>query len=440
MCIPESEVCAVVKVANFSLQSDVYLPEDFSKRYASPWILYPNQELAIPERRREAFNNSLDQLELCSQLGFDGVGLNQHHSSLYSLSPCPNLYAAALARSTTDTAILILGNGVASQGNPVRLAEEYAFVDVLSGGRLVAGVPVGIQMDVNYANGIVPSMSRARYAEAMDLIMQAWTRPGPFPFNGRFYKLRYVNPDPLPMQKPYPPVWCLGTESIDTWEYVAEHDYAYGYVSFFGGQLAEFALDGFWDVIEAHDRGRNPNRLAFLQIVCVSETDAAAEADYAEHVFYLFDRLLSGVPRWLQDPPGYRSERMLKNKESSTSNAQAVRFAELFQQSRDTWIAPSASVTPSQRWKGIVDSGGVIAGSPATVTERLRAMASRFNIGHLMCFMNVGSLPHEAVQKNLTLFAEGVLPNLRDLHADWDDPWWPQGARQKVLSPATAAV
>jgi alkanesulfonate monooxygenase SsuD/methylene tetrahydromethanopterin reductase-like flavin-dependent oxidoreductase (luciferase family) len=416
-----------MKFTNFSLQSDIYLPEDFSSRYPASWILYPNQEFAIPEHRQKAFNDALDQLELCSKLGFDGLGLNQHHTSLYSLSPCPNLYASVLARSTTDTAILLLGNGVAARGNPVRLAEEYAFLDCLSGGRLVAGAPVGIQMDVNHAYGIVPSITRARYSEAMDLLVQAWTRPGPFPFNGRFYKLRYVNPDPLPMQKPHPPIWCLGTESIETWDYVADHDYGYGFFSFSGVQLSGWALDHFWDTIEARGRDRNPNRLAFLQMVCISETDEAVEKEYADHIFYFFDRLQAN-PRYLSDPPGYRSERQLKSQDQK-----AVEFSELFRKSREA-LRPTSGLSRAERWKAIIDSGAVIAGSPATVTDKLRELVRRYNICHLMLYLNIGNITHEEVVKNIHLFAEGVLPNLRDVHAEWDDPWWPQGASQKVLT------
>jgi alkanesulfonate monooxygenase SsuD/methylene tetrahydromethanopterin reductase-like flavin-dependent oxidoreductase (luciferase family) len=422
-----------MKVTNFSLQSDVYLPDDFNERYLSPWILYPNHELAVPEHRRTAFNNALDQLEFSSRVGFDGVALNQHHTSLYSLSPCPNLYASALARSTTDTAILVLGNSIAARGNPVRLAEEYAFIDCLSGGRLVAGVPVGVQFDVNHAYGIVPSMTRARYNEAMDLFVKAWTRPGPFPYNGRFYKLRYVNPDPLPMQKPYPPIWCLGTESIDTWEFVAEYDYAYGFFSFLGSQVSQFALDGFWETIAKRGRDKNPNRLAFLQMICVSETDAAAEEEYADHVFYFFDKL-QRVARYLMDPPGYRPERLIKTKDDS--NKRSAELSERFQQSVN-WHQPTSALPRDVRWKAIIDSGAMMAGSPETVTQQLRDMLVRYNIGHLMCFLNIGSLPHEAVVRNIRLFAERVLPNLRDLHADWEDPWWPQGASQRRLDTNT---
>ena len=99
--------------------------------------------------------------------------------------PSPNLMAATLARSTEHVAIVVMGNSIALYNPPVRVAEELAMLDVLSHGRLVAGFPVGTSMDTCYSYGINPGQLRARYAEAHDLIMQAWQSPKPFAFNGR---------------------------------------------------------------------------------------------------------------------------------------------------------------------------------------------------------------------------------------------------------------
>src|SRR3546814_17136679 len=79
-------------------------------------------------------------------------------------------------------------------------------LDCISGGRLIAGFPVGTPMDTCYAYGQNPSMLRARYLEAHDLVMRAWTEPEPFAFTGRFNQPRYVNIWPRPVQQPHPPV------------------------------------------------------------------------------------------------------------------------------------------------------------------------------------------------------------------------------------------
>ena len=76
-------------------------------------------------------------------------------------------------------------------------------LDCISGGRLIAGFPVGTPMDTNFCMGQIPALTRDKYAEAHDLIIQAWTRESPFAFDGKYNQLRYVNTWPLPIQKPH---------------------------------------------------------------------------------------------------------------------------------------------------------------------------------------------------------------------------------------------
>ena len=148
--------------------------------------------------------------------------------------PSPNLIASALARRTTDTAICVMGNSLALYNPPTRVAEEFAMIDCISGGRLIAGFPVGTPMDTCYAYGQNPSQLRERYLEAHDLVMKAWTEKETFAFNGRFNQQRYVNIWPRPIQQPHPPIWIPGGGSVETWQWCAEMDYVYCYLSYFG--------------------------------------------------------------------------------------------------------------------------------------------------------------------------------------------------------------
>ena len=91
--------------------------------------------------------------------------------------PSPNLIAAALARRTRDAALCVMGNSLALYNPPIRVAEEFAMLDCISGGRLIAGFPVGTPMDTCYAYGQNPSQLRERYHEAHDLILKAWREP-----------------------------------------------------------------------------------------------------------------------------------------------------------------------------------------------------------------------------------------------------------------------
>ena len=112
--------------------------------------------------------------------------------------PSPNIMAAALSRRTSDAALVVMGNSIALYNPPIRVAEEFAMLDVISGGRLVAGFPVGTSMDTNFAYGQTPVTLREKYHEAHDLIIRAWTDPEVFAFNGKYTQLRYVNTWPKP--------------------------------------------------------------------------------------------------------------------------------------------------------------------------------------------------------------------------------------------------
>jgi alkanesulfonate monooxygenase SsuD/methylene tetrahydromethanopterin reductase-like flavin-dependent oxidoreductase (luciferase family) len=398
------------------------LPADFEQRYESVWVTPPNAELCDPAKVVEYYKWNLDELELADELGFDGLGVNEHHQNAYGFMASPNLMAAALARRTRNkSAILVLGNTLALYSPALRVAEEFAMLDCLSEGRLAAGFPVGTSMDVNRCYGITPTETRPRFNEAHDLIMKAWTQPGPFIFNGRFNKLRYVNPWPLPVQKPHPPVWLAGGGSVETWEMAVKNDYTYSFLSFFGYKFAQKVMGGFWDAVSRLGGDDNPYRAGLAQQVCVSETDAQAEKDYLEHVTYFFNKCLH-IPAYIFETPGYRTRR-------------SAEFAIKTDQPGD--IARGATL--EKNWRTLVDNGFIIAGSPDTVADRLIEACRGLRVGNLIALLQIGSMGHELTKKNLTLFAEGVMPKIKGLWADegWEHRWWPQGARQEVpVAPA----
>ena len=88
-------------------------------------------------------------------------------------------------------------------------------LDVISGGRIISGFVRGTGMEY-YSYGANPSYSQERFWEAHDLIIKAWTEPGPFDWEGKHFHLPYVNPWPRPLQKPHPPVWLPGSGSLET--------------------------------------------------------------------------------------------------------------------------------------------------------------------------------------------------------------------------------
>ena len=157
-----------MKFTWFNLMPWPYLPDDFREKYHSVWVDIPNK-LYDPQKGHFVYHQYMDQLEYAEQVGFDGIGCNEHHQNGYGLMPSPNIIAAGLSRRTSKAAIAVIGNSLALYNPPIRVAEEFAMLDVMSGGRLLAGFPVGTSMDTNYCYGQIPALTRDKYAEAHEL-------------------------------------------------------------------------------------------------------------------------------------------------------------------------------------------------------------------------------------------------------------------------------
>src|SRR5207245_6839299 len=135
------------------------------------------------------YQEYIDQLAYADELGFDGMVLNEHHQNIYGLMPSPNLIASALTQRTRRGKIVILGNLLPLHLNPMRVAEEYAMLDQMSNGRLIAGFASGAGAESFYFDG-PPRNVREKFWEAADLIVRAWTEDGPFAHEGRYFPLR----------------------------------------------------------------------------------------------------------------------------------------------------------------------------------------------------------------------------------------------------------
>jgi alkanesulfonate monooxygenase SsuD/methylene tetrahydromethanopterin reductase-like flavin-dependent oxidoreductase (luciferase family) len=406
----------------FHLMPYPYLPDRFRERYPSVWVDLPAGEVYDPVKGHQVYNDYLDQLEFAEQAGFDGICVNEHHQNGYGLMPSPNLMAAALARRTSRAKLVILGNSVALYDPPTRVAEEMAMIDVMSGGRLVAGFPVGTPQDTNYCYGANPATLREKYREGVELIVRAWKERRPFAFNGKYTQLRYVNPWPTPIQTPRPPVWIPGGGSIETWEWCIKNDFLYAYLTYFGYMAGAAVIDGYWETVERLGAEPNPYRVGFLQFVAVAENDAEAERLYAAPAQYFYNHCFHINPGYV-GPPGYASVATIrKGVRSQVRDAAAQVRGKLLS------------------WTDILDRGCVIAGSPATIVDRLNDMADRMKVGHVLLLLHFGNMSHETTLYNTTRFAREVMPKLRHRFSEWEDKWWPKQTLADIRKPAPLAV
>ncbi|HXQ50925.1 MAG TPA: LLM class flavin-dependent oxidoreductase [Stellaceae bacterium] len=401
------------------------LPADFRDKYSSVWVDVP-VSLYDPAVANRSYGDYLDELEYADQVGFDGICVNEHHQNAYGLMPSPNLMAAALARRTSHAKLVVMGNSVALYNPPTRVAEEMAMLDVMSGGRLVAGFPVGTPQDTVFAYGQSPATLREKYREGVGLVLRAWQEPGVFSFNGKYTQLRYVNVWPRPVQKPRPPVWVPGGASVETWDWCVENDFLYANLSYFGYLEAQKVMDGFWASVKRHDVEPNPYHAGFLQFVGVADSDAEAERLYAEPAKYFYRNCLH-VGAGYVNPPGYTS-------------LATIRAGIEGQVARITRRAGSRAELATLGWKDFIDRGYVVAGSPDTVVDKLTELATKLNIGHLMVLLHFGNMSRETTLYNTTRFAKEIIPRLRDRFSDWEDKWWPRDTLAAPAKPQPVAA
>jgi alkanesulfonate monooxygenase SsuD/methylene tetrahydromethanopterin reductase-like flavin-dependent oxidoreductase (luciferase family) len=287
---------------------------------------------------------------------------------------------------------------------------------------LIAGLPLVSPMDVNLCYGIPPMEQRERYREAFALTLKAWQAREIFAWNGRYVQLANVNLWPRPVQQPHPPVWVPGSGSISTFDFAVDNEVCYCFLSYSGARSAKTMMDGYWKVVTDRGRAPNPYRAGFLQLVAVAETDALAEQKYAKHVEYFYHKCLHVPPAWFS-PPGNQDYRSLK-----TAIMNPIRFAEN---------------AKALRYRDFVEKGYVIAGSPATVRQRLEEeVVKGLRVGNLMVLLQIGSMPHELALENTDLFARSVLPHLRRFWDDegWVNHWWPESLRGAAPLPAVGVA
>src|SRR5215208_6201964 len=132
------------------------LPIDFAETQPSAWVTVP-AHLHDPLTVGKTYRMFIELMEHADEMGFDGLAVNEHHQSAGAMTPSPNLLAATLARNTKNAAILVIGDSLALYNPPIRVAEEMAYIDCLSEGRLIAGFVFGTAMDSVYAYGIPPA-------------------------------------------------------------------------------------------------------------------------------------------------------------------------------------------------------------------------------------------------------------------------------------------
>ena len=379
-----------MQVILFHLMSYADLDFEATKDHETVWVNLPNKYFD-PVKGHQLYNRYLDELEYGEVLGFDGVAVNEHHQTAYGLMPSPVVMASALARRTKKVKIAILGSALPLREHPITVAEEHAMIDVITGGRLISGFVRGIGAEY-HTFGINPTISHDRFHEAHDLIVQAWTRPGPFSFTGRHYNLEYVNLWPRPFQNPHPPIWVPSQGSKETIDWAALPDHRYTYLQTFSpAAVVEKYLQAYRDTAQGYGYEAADSQLGWAVPVYVSDTDDQARKEAKVH-FELFRNRLLKMPIEMLLPPGYTSRDSLKN-----------------------LMKAKASLSQDLTIDKAIDMGMFVCGTANTVRQMLEDHWSKMHFDNLLTMMHFGSLPQDLTKRSMEMFAKDVLPHIQKL-------------------------
>jgi alkanesulfonate monooxygenase SsuD/methylene tetrahydromethanopterin reductase-like flavin-dependent oxidoreductase (luciferase family) len=362
-----------------------------------PYLEEPPGTWPVPSRLMKQSSDAthlyrqyLDEMVRAEEMGFDLIGCNEHHFSAYGMMANPALIGAALSQRTKRIRLMMAG-AIVPISNPVRLAEEYAMLDQMSGGRLVAGFMRGVPQEY-VAYNINPDDSWLRFEEAWELIVKAWTEPEPFGWEGEYYQYRAVSLWPRPLQQPHPPIFMSGT-SPEAVRFAAKRRALMG-VAFIDAESARQRIANYKEI--AREDGWEPRRDQFLfaQTCYVGETDAEAREVLAQHHGYYFSHLSSAA----------QSMNRLVTTSSEYDRDQA---------NREFRAARSASRAARFNVDEQIEKGYLLCGRPDTVIEQLRYWVQRVGHGILQLSFQTGSLPHELTLESQERFTHKVFPHVR---------------------------
>ena len=301
--------------------------------------------------------------------------------------PSPAVIAGALARTVAGK-IAVLGRALPLVNNPMVIAEEFAMIDQLTEGRLIAGFVRGIGGEY-HSWGANPAESHERFMEAHDLIIRSWTEPGPFAFESKHYDFEYVNLWPRTYQEPHPPVWIPSQGSTETIQWAAKKRYTY-LQTYSPISSVRRCLEMYKAEAERNGYTATADQLGWMAPIYVADTDERAREEARPHIEAFANKFMR-KPVEMKLPPGYTSLSSFK-----------------------LLLKSKGGQTVDRTMDELIDSGTFICGSPSTVRDILLARAEEMGHGNQLCLMQFGTLPGDLTRRSMELFASAVMPCLRE--------------------------
>jgi probable F420-dependent oxidoreductase len=318
----------------------------------------------IPTEGGHYYKESLEEVCRAEELGFDSVWMEEHHAVTDHYWPSP---LTVLAGFATRTSMVMLGTDilVAAFYHPVRLAEDVALLDVMSGGRFTLGIAIGYKPDEFTLYGVDPEKRGARFEEQLAVMKGLWTGKR-LQFKGTYYALDGCL-EPKPLTKPHPPVWIggWGEKTLKRAATLADN--------WIPGPTADLKrlLDGKRQFLEnrrAAGRTEPLTEWPLTRDVIIADTDAQARALAEKHIMVAYRKEYAG---------GWRHPFI------------------------DASIATDLDRLMEDRF---------IIGGPAQCVGQIRRFVERYGMTHLICRTFFPGMPHRHIMRELELIAREVMP------------------------------
>jgi alkanesulfonate monooxygenase SsuD/methylene tetrahydromethanopterin reductase-like flavin-dependent oxidoreductase (luciferase family) len=308
------------------------------------------------------YHELLEQAETADALGFDSFWIAEHHFHEYGAVPRPPIWLAAAAQRTQR---IRLGASVVVLpfDNPLRVAEDYAMVDQLSGGRLNLGVGSGYLKHEFDGFAIAPEQKRERFDESLEILLKAWSGEQ-FSYEGRHYSIHDVQLNVLPVQRPHPPLWVAILSNA-----------AAGFV---GGRGLPIMMIPY---------------ATTEQMTELADTVAAFRASFIAG---------GNAPELATVPFGLHTY-------CAATNGQALADVRepMERYVRTRLYAKQRSI------ETLVEKNLVAFGDPEEII-RVARLYEQAGLTHFLAIMNFGGMPHQQVLRSMELMAKEVLPEFAE--------------------------
>lgn len=331
----------------------------------------------------QAFAESFEQVDMAEELGLDAVWLAELHCMPErSVLASPMTVATAIAARTSRVKV-----GLAVQVlplcHPLRLAEETATLDHISGGRFIAGVGRSGFPSMYQAYGIDYGESRERFAEVLEVLRRAWTEKK-FSFAGKYYNFDDVHLVPKPLQQPHPPIRIAAT-GADTYASIGKQGFPI-FVAVRLGSLEELAPN-IEVYREAYAAAGHPGtgEVYMRAPIYVAETAERARAEPEESLMAFYHALGAQIE-------ATQAQRGVNDAADRAQRADALQGLTYDDALRDK----------------------LIVGTPEMVTRRIDDIRRKLGLNGILAEMNCGGMiPQDRVMNSLSLMCREVAPHFR---------------------------